>query len=640
MAKYTETQTRKIISSYGGVESIIETPKGALKIERFDLWPFFKAIDDGKIETSDFILEDNRLLKRLQTLTGFPKLKEFLRVPPNYKNPNNKSIPLNKDEVVSSSYFPTWFYCNNCEGFKRIGTWWDEWKKVVEKHGGQAKKSDFVPPQCPTCYGKSRSGNKADGKRRRFYYDLEQVRFVMTAPTGELKDIPWERWNKVTKNSTDDNSSGIQFDWENFCCESQDLKYYKSRKFSDLAGIRIECKSCKAKNTLSGFFGMRIRVYNREDVFFKPVLRTSNSCYYPITVSSIYLPVDREIDIEDQKAIEEWIEDGDKVDFIYKALRKKYSIEKIENFIKGEIKGQFEPENEYRLKEYNFITEPNRTKHPNQDSTDNGLVFDRVEIKNLQKLGIENLTAIKRLKITTVQTAYTRQEPLDNDQFLSGESIENSIEAKYTSEWGNKTRYLPAIESFGEGVFIALDDEKINNWLSESFKNERFTIRVNTLYENSKNNDLASVQNKFKTEYHLAKFVLIHSLSHILIKELEFLCGYPATSLSERLFVDENNMIGVLLYTIAGTEGSYGGLVSQASENNFNRLLSSALFRASDCASDPICYNTEDGQGVGGLNMGACYSCCLIPENACEEFNSYLDRAILVDNEFGFYNGK
>ena len=34
MAKYTKLQTRKLISSYGGVGSIIETIDGALKIKR------------------------------------------------------------------------------------------------------------------------------------------------------------------------------------------------------------------------------------------------------------------------------------------------------------------------------------------------------------------------------------------------------------------------------------------------------------------------------------------------------------------------------------------------------------------------------------------------------------------------------
>jgi len=645
MAKYTETQTRKIISAYGGVESIIETPKGALKIENFDLWPFFRAIKEGRIEPSEYILVENRLLKRLQTLNGFPKLKEFLRVPPNFSNPNNRSVPKNIDAVVSSSFFPTWFYCNNCESLKKLLDWWYEWKMVVQKHGGQAKKSDFIPPKCPHCYDKAKSGNKQDGKRRRFYYDLEQVRFVMTSPTGELRDIPWDRWNKVIKNgkgegNTESDSGSIQFDWENLCCDEPNLNYYKSTKFSDLAGIRIECKNCKSKNTLSGFFGMRIRVPNKEDVFYKPVLRTSNSCYYPVTVSSIYLPAKREIDIEDQTAIKEWCEDGENVDFIFKALRKKYEKEKIQNYIKGEISGEFEAEIEYRLKEYDFITEPERIKHPNKESTDNNLVFDRINIEKLQKFGIGNLTAIKRLKITTVQTAYTRQEPLDSDQFLNGEKGDNNIEAKYTSEWGSQTEYLPAIESFGEGIFITLNQDTVNKWLTKSFQNENFNNRINKLYENAKNNDLKSVQQKFENENHLGRFVLIHTLSHLLIKELEFLCGYPATSLNERLFVDDANMLGVLLYTVAGTEGSYGGLVSQATEKDFSRLLSSALFRASDCASDPICYNTEDGQGVGGLNMGACYSCCLVPENACEEFNSFLDRSILIDKEYGYFKNE
>jgi len=645
MAKYTETQTRKVISSYGGVESIIETPKGALKIEPFEKWPFFRAIKEGKIDAQEFVIADNRLLKRLQTQNGFPKLKEFLRVPPNHGSMGNKSAPIDTDAVISSSYFPKWFYCNNCESFKHIHDWWIAWKMVVQKHGGQAKKSDFVPPKCAHCYDKAKNNNKKDGKRHRFYFDLEQVRFVMTAPSGEIRDIPWERWNKVSKTDSDnnpesDNQNGIVFDWENLCCDDPNLKYYKSKKFSDLAGIRIECKSCGSKNTLSGFFGMRTRVANKADVFFKPVLRTSNSCYYPILASSIYLPTKRDIDLEDQKKIERWKEKGKDIEFIWEALEEKYEIEKIQHFIQGELDGDFEPENEYRLREFAFITEKDRISYPERDSDNHNLVFERIFSEKLSKLGIANLTAIKRLKITTVQTAYTRQEPVDNDQFLSGESLENSIQPQYTSEWGNQTEYLPAIESFGEGIFISLNEEKVNQWLTESMKDEQFFSRVETLLKNSKASELTSVQKKFHNETHLSRFILVHTLSHILIKELEFMCGYPATSLSERLFVDENNMLGVLLYTVAGTEGSYGGLVSQATEHNFSKLLYAALYRATDCASDPICYNTQDGQGVGGLNMAACYSCTLVPENACEEFNSFLDRSLLIDNDFGFFQNE
>ena len=144
--------------------------------------------------------------------------------------------------------------------------------------------------------------------------------------------------------------------------------------------------------------------------------------------------------------------------------------------------------------------------------------------------------------------------------------------------------------------------------------------------ERSRNSPL--FKNHFKNEEHLAKFVWVHTLSHILMKELEFSCGYSVASLSERLFVDEGDMQGVLIYTVGGMEGSYGGLASQAGTAKFKQLLENALERAKDCASDPVCYHSE-GQGVGELNLAACYSCALVAENACEVFNSFLDRKAL-----------
>ena len=75
---------------------------------------------------------------------------------------------------------------------------------------------------------------------------------------------------------------------------------------------------------------------------------------------------------------------------------------------------------------------------------------------------------------------------------------------------------------------------------------------------------------KFQSERHIAKFILVHTFSHILIKELEFLCGYAATSINERLFIDDENMQGVLIYTVAGSEGSYGGLTSQANPEDIS----------------------------------------------------------------------
>ena len=55
--------------------------------------------------------------------------------------------------------------------------------------------------------------------------------------------------------------------------------------------------------------------------------------------------------------------------------------------------------------------------------------------------------------------------------------------------------------------------------------------------------------------YGRAKFYLLHTFSHLIMKELEFKCGYPTASLSERLYYSDE-MCGVLIYTADGAEGS------------------------------------------------------------------------------------
>lgn len=642
--KFVKIQTRKVISAYGGSGSLIETPFGALLIEDFDKWPFFKGeYKDGHVIINipkSFHIHDERLLQRLNHKDGFSKLEAFVHVPDNVSSSKRADIP--EYETISGQYFPKWFYCNKCEAFKPISQWWDIWKNIK---GRAVTKKEFSPPRCGLCYEKN----------GRFAPELEQVRFVLTSPDSEIKDIPWELWTTAKKavESEDSEDGSILLDYGNPCCEKQDLRYIKSTKFSDLAGIRIKCVNpiCSLKGNevnLSGLFGLRVFKKHLKDadgnkivkdgkdvkVFYKPVIRTSNSLYYPIIVSSIFLPTDKGISIEDQASIDEWVLEKEDADFIFRALKKKYTLESIVKYIEGKQTNRYEPELEYRLTEYNFLT---KLQSDNYEDSTQSLIFKKEPITKLKSLGVEQLIGIKRLKITTVQTGYSRQEPIPSDVFMSdsGEAF-TTIEAKHTSKWKTDTRYLPSVESFGEGIFISFSTSMIEDWINSKQDNKVFKDRVRILYANCKNHEYKSVRDKFTSETHMVRFVLIHTLSHLLIKELEFLCGYPATSLSERLFVDESNMLGLLIYTIAGAEGSFGGLVSQAGEKQISKIIKSALNRSIDCASDPICYNTDDGQGIGGLNMAACYSCTLVPENSCEEFNSFLDRAILIDKDYGF----
>lgn len=631
MPKYVQSQSRKLMSAYGGVGSIIETTKGALEVEPFDKWKFFD-LNKNKFNDNEYLIEDNRLLKRLKI--HFTKLQKFIGLPSNVANHNisNESIPLDLDKVASAKYFPRWMYCPNCDKFKNISDWWKGWKSVMDKYRINDASEKFIKPKCFHCFDDAKVKSK-----KRFNYELEQVRFIMTSPNGEMKDIPWDRWNMAEKNVKEEDADGgsVKLNYENLCCETPNLKYLRSETFSDLAGIRIKCinPDCITKGrevSLAGLFGLRQG--NEKDKLYKPVIRTSNSVYYPLTINSIYLPKKMEdIKESDKLTIVNLFNHGVPIETIAISFSV-YQKQTIIDFLSKSDDEIFEPELHYRLKEYNFISE-----NPNySDGKKSNLTYENQDTSILIENGLSSLIKIKRLKLTSVQTGYTRQEPLDKDLFLKDGNEKSPIKLKYTSTQGPNTEILLANESYGEGIFIDLDKTKLKLWYeTNTQKSDRFNSRINILKERIKQSETLP-KDKFFSDYHLVKFVLVHTLSHILIKELEFLCGYPTTSLNERLFVDDEQMQGLLIYTVAGAEGSYGGIISQADPIKFKKILNSAIFRANDCASDPVCYHS-DGQGIGGLNLAACYSCGLLPETSCEEFNNFLDRALLIDSEFGYF---
>ena len=189
-----------------------------------------------------------------------------------------------------------------------------------------------------------------------------------------------------------------------------------------------------------------------------------------------------------------------------------------------------------------------------------------------------------------------------------------------------KVYSLPANQSLGEGLFFEFNMGAVNQWLidhSELFK---------TRYDQPEGEIGKALKGEME-QYGAPKFYLLHTFSHIIMKELEFSCGYPTASLQERLYYSDR-MCGVLIYTADGAEGSMGGLVWQGQPRLIERIIKNAINNAKECSSDPLCWENEDQ-----LNLAACFSCCLVSETSCEKRNLGLDRRALVDGEFGFFKG-
>ena len=143
------------------------------------------------------------------------------------------------------------------------------------------------------------------------------------------------------------------------------------------------------------------------------------------------------------------------------------------------------------------------------------------------------------------------------------------------------------------------------------------------------------------SESAIPAFAMLHTLAHLMIREMAFECGYPAASLRERLYFseDQSNMAGVLIYLAASEPGgSLGGLAQLSEPPRFAALVERSLETAKWCALDPVCAEHE-GRGSRMLNRAACHACCLLPETSCECSNLILDRRLVVsDEKTGFFD--
>lgn len=144
-------------------------------------------------------------------------------------------------------------------------------------------------------------------------------------------------------------------------------------------------------------------------------------------------------------------------------------------------------------------------------------------------------------------------------------------------------------------------------------------------------------------------YVLLHSISHALMAEIALDCGYPASSLKERVYALSHaqdrsvyQRCGILIYTAtAGAQGTLGGLVATAPR--IARILANAIERLRICSNDPVCadHEPDDKSGDRATHGAACHGCLLIAETSCEMRNLFLDRSLLAptmaDNATQFF---
>ncbi len=197
------------------------------------------------------------------------------------------------------------------------------------------------------------------------------------------------------------------------------------------------------------------------------------------------------------------------------------------------------------------------------------------------------------------------------------------------SDLGYDVGWLPGIEVYGEGIFLQLDEDRLAQWE----KLPAVVARASRIDARRGGSFLADALPAASP-----RFVMLHTLAHLLMRQLVFDTGFSSASLRERLYIDKDlPMAGLLIYTSAGdSEGSMGGLARQGFPAPLLSSLSKALMAATWCSLDPVC-GESGGQGTDSLSLAACHGCTLVSETSCIHRNVLLDRNLLITPGTGFF---
>ena len=239
--------------------------------------------------------------------------------------------------------------------------------------------------------------------------------------------------------------------------------------------------------------------------------------------------------------------------------------------------------------------------------------------------GVAAVVQLHRLREVAALAGFTRFEAVTPD--IDGEYASDVERADLALD----PAWFPAVENRGEGIFLQLDAAAVDRWRRRSGVQARLAA-LGAGHERWSERRPPRNRQTRPRPFPGGPYVLLHTLSHLLIQSLSLRCGYPAASIRERVYVDgEAQRFGLLLYTAsADAEGTLGGLVQEA--RALDDHLEAALRSAALCSSDPVCAGHAPERSLEDrwLHGAACHGCALIAETSCEMRNDYLDRALLV----------
>jgi hypothetical protein len=556
-------------------------------------------------------IQEARLLAAVRTVLG-PQV-ENLRMPPFQKGEQPDPFSVEANIGVPVRPFPRWMRCVKCGLLSPF----DAELFAIKEHRYRPERTRFVHKGC--------TGSKGTDKAKDA--DAVPARFLLACRNGHLDDFPWRYFVHGGADS----------------CKGT-LSFYESGASLQTENLWVKC-SCGASRSLAQAFGKSGKEnlpacrgrHPHLDHFDhdckeppKAVLLGATDSWFPITLSALAIP--QASDPLSQLVLDGWeffedVASEAEVAPTVKVLKKAGALPGIDKFTPSAIWKAIDSRrsggdeaagvNETDIKgpEWAVLTEVNPpTDYPHfmSKKVEKPLGFGRY---------IARVLLLERLREVNALLGFTRVEAPESSDDPGGRSNMAGLAL-------GKPEWIPANQVHGEGIFIQFDEQMLVEWEG---------LEAVKLLDHQLRGGHQGWRNSRKLDpiegYPGIRYAMIHTLSHLLIRELALECGYNAASIRERIYADTSTdqpQAGILIYTAAAdSDGTLGGLVDLGKPENLGRLLEQALNRSKICSSDPLC-SEHDPEKDRSLHGAACHACSLVAETSCERGNRYLDRALVV----------
>lgn len=633
-AKVGSARPSSLLYTYGP-GAIMDLPGFSVMPAGLDDWePILK-----RREVSEPILEP-RLLRAVRVHLG-EQVDKLLPFPwqPEKSSMSNEGSDLG----VPARVFPQWLRCTGCDYLGPLPRF-----TYTNTHPFRPDLAQFTHERCP---GRSRTG-----RSRRKSSPAVPAQHLLTCTNGHLDEFPYTLWVHRGQKCP--------------VAEIPDLKM-RDANVGRSVGSTIICQSCNAQRGMAEAQGAKGREklpqtcrgrHPHLGAFFpgckaQPalIMMGASNLWFPSLQSIIVMPrseAEQKEALADQLRVKLEMEEirqfADQIP-VLRALAKAHGID-VSGFIDDdiaiavtEVLAPPEPEEvreerranwdpiELLVPEWRYLQRP--SLFPGQQN-DSGLMVTEMQRGPELHSRIQRIVGVNKMKRVNAVLGFTRLDEMDRVNDVASRLV-------HLTRNGMPT-WVPATEDRGEGIFLQLDLGAVAHWEQQIENTPLWRAHVEAHRRNfSRRFSETAAAVPPDSRMPGPRYWLLHTLSHILIREISMYSGYGAASLTERIYAwrDEPGReaaAGLLICTTASdSEGTLGGLVALAEPAKLQSIVRSALRRAARCSSDPICAQRTPHDPEDFLHGAACHTCSFASETSCEKANRFLDRRFLLQLPVG-----